>query len=178
MSIVISLISIVIPTNDYEKYNEEYNKITQEYQEKEMTTEVYKEYLAQSSPYLYNMNKETIVLTTIQVVITIIYFIFFQYKMKGQTIGKKIFKIKVVENNSTPSLKAIILRTVIIDSILSGILGIIILYILNKDNYYLGYLLISTVEVIFAFASALFILYRKDKQGLHDMMANTKVIEE
>lgn len=179
LTIVVSLIStVVIPTKNYEKYSEEYEKITQEYQEKEMTLEVYKEYLATSSKSLYNMNKSSVLTTALQVVMSIGYFIFFQYKMKGQTIGKKIVKIKVVENNTNPSLKAMILRTVIVDSILSGILGILIIYILNKDNYYLGYLLISSVELIFAFSSALFILYRKDKQGLHDMMANTKVIEE
>ncbi len=178
ITFVVSLISLAIPNDNYKEYSEEYTKLTKEYQESEMTIENYKEYIKSSSSILYNMNKSNIIVTGIQVVLTISYFIVFQYKMNGQTIGKKIFKIKVTENGSSPSLNAIIKRTLIVDSILSGILGILILYILNKDNYYLGYLLISSVETIFAFASALFILYRKDKIGLHDMMANTKVVEE
>ena len=65
-----------------------------------------------------------------------------------------------------------------INSIFSGTLGIILLYILNKDNYYMGYSLISSIEMLFIFISALFILYRKDKLGLHDIIAKTEVIEE
>ena len=105
-------------------------------------------------------------------------FIVFQYLNKGQTLGKKLLKIKVKEKGENPSLKSIIIRTVMINNIFSGLLYIILLYILNKKTYYLGYSIVYVIETLFIITSIMFVLYRKDKQGLHDMIAKTEVIEE
>ena len=122
--------------------------------------------------------KKQIAVTTITVSLSIAYFIVFQYLNKGQTIGKKLLGLKVVEEGNNPSLKSMILRTIIIDSIFSGIVGIILLYVLNKNIYYTGYYILSFFELAFVFISALLILYRKDKKGLHDLIAHTEVIDE
>lgn len=137
----------------------------------------YSKFIEEVSAITYDYNESILLTSIIKIVITIAYFIGLQYYLKGQTIGKKILKIKVVENNKEPSLKAIILRTIIIDSILTSIIGVLLLYLTNKNNYYMAYLFVSMIELMFTFTSSLFILYRKDKIGLHDMMANTKVIE-
>lgn len=137
----------------------------------------YSKFIEEVSAITYDYNKSILLTSIIKIVITIAYFIGLQYYLKGQTIGKKLLKIKVVENNKEPSLKAIILRTIIIDSILTSIIGVLLLYLTNKNNYYMAYLFVSMIELMFTFTSSLFILYRKDKIGLHDMMANTKVIE-
>lgn len=137
----------------------------------------YSKFIEEVSVIAYDYNKSILLTTIIKIVITIAYFIGLQYYLKGQTLGKKVLKIKVVENDKEPSLKAIILRTIIIDSILTSIIGVLLLYLTNKNNYYMAYLFVSMIELMFTFTSSLFILYRKDKIGLHDMMANTKVIE-
>ena len=82
------------------------------------------------------------------------------------------------EKGKAPSLKSIILRTIIIDSIFSGFCAIVLVYLLNRNNYYQVYSVISWIEMIFVFVSAGFILYRKDKLGLHDIIAHTEVIDE
>ena len=38
--------------------------------------------------------------------------------------------------------------------------------------------ILNIIESIFVIVSALMILYRKDKRGLHDMMAGTSVIKD
>lgn len=198
LSLIISIITLPISTKETKKYNDELNKIIEKYNissstettkdeiteeeipktnQQETTEFNYTKFIKEIAPLEYDISKSSVISTIIQIVITIAYFIGLQYYMKGQTIGKKILKIKVVENNKEPSLKAIILRTIIVDSILTNIIGVLLLYIINRDSYYMAFLFVSMIELMFTFTSALFILYRKDKIGLHDMMANTKVIE-
>ena len=145
------------------------------YATQEITTEEYTEQLA---PIIYEMQKSSVVISGVTVLLSIAYFIVFQYLNKGQTLGKKLLGLRVQEKGKDPSLKSMIIRTVIIDSILSGILGIVLIYILNKKTYYIGYEIVSTLETIFIFVSVMFVLYRKDKRGLHDMLAHTEVIDE
>ena len=176
--IVTLIASIVAGGFTSKKYEEAFNKAQEleiKYLEQEIT---FKEYFKQSSPIYYDMEKSSIVVSIITLASSIAYFIVFQYLNKGQTIGKKLLKIRVQENGEEPSLKAMIIRTIIVDSILSATLGIILLYILNKKTYYLGYNIVSIIELIFVFITAMFILYKKDKRGLHDIMAHTEVIDE
>ena len=116
----------------------------------------------------------------ISCVITIGYYIVFTYLNKGQSIGKKLLKIKIVdkETKEAPSIKAIILRSIIIYSIISGLFNIIFINLLNKNIYFIGYNFLATIEEILIIVSAFMILYRKDKRGLQDIIAKTEVIEE
>ena len=175
VSIIAGIISSGFTNSKYEKSVEEYEILTEKYVAQEITSD---EYMTEYGKLIYDMQKSSVVVSVVTISATIAYFIVFQYLNKGQTIGKKLLKLKVKEKENNPSLKAIIIRTIMINSIFSGTLGIILLYILNKDNYYMGYSLISSIEMLFIFISALFILYRKDKLGLHDIIAKTEVIEE
>lgn len=175
LTIITSIISTGFTSTTYEKTLEKYEDLTLKYSTQEITIEEYNE---QVGPLYYDLQKSSVAVSIITVALSIAYFIVFQYLNKGQTIGKKILGLRVQENGKDPSLKSIIIRTVIVDSILSGTLAIILLYALNKNNYYSVYNIVSTVEMIFVFITALFILYRKDKKGLHDVIAHTEVINE
>ena len=138
--------------------------------------EYYKEY----SNLLYDYQKENILQSGISVALTIAYYVVFQYMNKGQTIGKKLLKIQVVDkdtNKPIPIMKGL-LRTFIILSILSGTLNILFLYIFNSNKYIISYSVILMIEAIFVLISTMFVLYRKDRRGLHDMISNTIVVKE
>jgi len=175
VSIIVSLISSGISNSEYKKAYTEYEDIMNKYAEQEITTD---EYLNQMKPVIYDIQKSSTLVSSMSLIFTIIYFVVFQYLNKGQTLGKKILGLKVVENGKEPSLKAIILRTIFISSIFSSFFAIVLVYVLNSNNYYTVYSIISYMEMAFIFISALFILYRKDKLGLHDMIAHTEVIDE
>ena len=87
----------------------------------------------------------------ISIALTIAYYVVFQYMNKGQTIGKKMLNIRVVDKDTKKPISIIkgLLRSVIVLSILSGTLGIIFLYILNKDIYFVSYYIILFIELIF-----------------------------
>lgn len=175
LTLIIGVLSSVVSNKQYEKASEEYMRLQESYMKQEINIT---EYQNDIKPLVYDMQKSSVTINTVSVLLSIAYFIVFQYLNRGQTIGKKLMRIKITENNKEPSLKAMVIRTIIINSILTGILNIVLVYLLNKNTYYTGYQIVSYIELAFAFISALFIIYRKDKLGLHDIIAKTEVIEE
>lgn len=143
----------------------------------EITTE---EYLEEYQGALYDYQKENVLKSSISVALTIAYIVVFQYMNKGQTIGKKLLKIRIVDKDTENPVSILrgLLRSFIVYSILSSFLCIIFSYILNKNNYFIGYSTLLILEGIFTLTTIMFVLYRNDGRGLHDMMANTKVIKE
>lgn len=138
------------------------------------------EYLEEYQELLYDYQKENVLETGVSLALTIAYYVVFQYMNKGQTLGKKLLNIKVVDKTTEKPISILkgLLRSFLIMSILSGILGIIFLYIFNKDTYFMSYSIFLFIEGIFVITSILFMLYKKDGRGLHDMMANTIVVKD
>lgn len=127
----------------------------------------------------YDYQKATVLQNSISVVIYILYFIIFQFLYKGQTLGKKLLKIRVVtKEEKQPSLGDFVVRGIIVEGILATFLSLIAIVVLSKDNYLTIYTWLSMLSSTFIVASALMVLYRKDRRGLHDMMAKTIVIKE
>ena len=48
----------------------------------------------------------------------------------------------------------------------------------NKNIYYVGTFTVEIIQYIFVFVTAIMILSRKDKRGLHDLIINTQVVKE
>lgn len=103
------------------------------------------------------------------------------YVYCGQTIGKKLMKLKIVNNNyENVSAKQIFLRQVIIILFIEGsiyttshilyqLINIISGYnVLNICNYFGIFMTILSIGCIFLF---------KSKRALHDIIANTLVVD-
>jgi len=175
ITIIVSIVSSGISTSKQEEILKQQNEIMNNYMAQEITIE---QYINEIGKVSYDLQKANVIPSTITLVLSIAYFVVFQYLNKGQTLGKKMLGLKVQEKGKEPSLKSIIIRTFIVDSIFSTLFAITLVYILNKNNYYNVYSIISSIESIFIFITAMFILYRKDKLGLHDILAHTEVIDE
>lgn len=179
-ALIISFIFYIICLG-FGNYTDNSKKIMEELDNKLVngliTTE---EYIEQYKDVLYDYQKANVLQSVISVALTIAYYVVFQYMNKGQTLGKKLLKIKVVDKDTKEPISILkgLLRSFIILSILSGTLSILFLYILNRNNYFIGYSVILFLEGIFTLTSIILVLYRKDGRGLHDMMANTIVVKE
>lgn len=179
-SLIISLIFYIICLG-FGNYTSSTEKLMEELDEKLISNEITTEkYFEEYQDLLYDYQKENILQSTISVALTIAYYVIFQYMNKGQTIGKKILKLRVVDKDSQKPISILkgLLRSFIVFSILSGTLCILFLYLLNQKYYFIGYGTILTLEGIFTLTTIMCVLYRKDSRGLHDMMANTIVIKE
>ena len=139
-----------------------------------------KEFFEEYQSLLYDYQKENILQSGISVALTIAYYVVFQYMNKGQTIGKKLLNIKVVDKDTKKPISILkgLLRSMVVLSILSGTLGIALLYVVNKSSYFLSYSIFISLECIFTLITMMFVLYKKDSRGLHDLMANTIVLKE
>lgn len=170
-----SVISVFIPNkgSDIEK---EMTVLLEEYTNGEIDAQVY---LDKYSNLTYQYQKENWVLSLVSVSLSLIYYVVFAWYNNGQTIAKKLMNIKVVDNKTgnKPSFIQMFLRNMVIYSLLSGIVMLVLLFVSGKIFVY-TYIGFAIIELLFVILTVMFVLYRKDKRGLHDMMSGTKVIKE
>lgn len=127
----------------------------------------------------YDLSKLSLPITIVSLVINVIYFLGFQYLNNGQTIGKKLFKLRVVDkDNKKPSFGQMTIRSGIINSLFTSLLIIILLVTLNKANYMKFSEYVQLIDLGLIFVSIIMILMNENKQGLHDKLAKTYVISE
>lgn len=118
-------------------------------------------------------------------IFTFIYFVIFQWWNKGQTLGKKLFKLKVVDDNEeNPNIFKYILRTLFNgSSLIMGVnfillIRLIFLFIggIGTNTFYNIYLGTQYAAYIFELVFIVVYLVNKKNKGLDDIIAGTKVI--
>lgn len=127
--------------------------------------------------YVYILNKEGIYNSIITLVCTLLYFGVIQYFLKGQTIGKKLLKLKVVSSSDKKiNILNYLLRSLIVNDVFLNTIGLIFLAFASKNIYQQAtntlQVLVSIIEAIIIFL----VLTREDGRGLHDLLCHTKVI--
>ena len=86
-------------------------------------------------------------------------------------------KIKVVSaNDSELTINNFVIRALIINEICVTILSTGILLFAKSTIYYYSDLGLNFVQIAIMVASLFMVLYRKDGRGIHDLLANTKVV--
>lgn len=162
-----------------EEYNTKYNevvRVNEQFQNNEISSEEFNEAIIPIAYDLYRLNSSYVIVSTI---CFIGYFVIFQYLYKGQTVGKKLFKLKVVSTNDKPlTIANYLVRALVLYNILIPIIELIIVFTMKQDNYYGLYQNINLVSYIIMYITLFFMLVRADGRGLHDILANTIVEEE
>lgn len=177
--LLVSMLSGVIAvfvTNEID-YDETYGRIynvTKAYSEKELTID---EYNNEVMDINYDINQKTVSVTIVTVAVSILYYIVFAYACDGQTLGKKIVKIKVVsKSNEKASISSLMIRSMLIDMILVNALNVILILTLSKENYISIYDIVNYASSFILLGSAIFMMYRDDGKGIHDLVAGTVVV--
>lgn len=175
ISFVSLLLTYFVPTSEnYNKLNKEFETLTIDYRNQEVTME---EYLEKGTDINYQLNKEGVPQTIVSTVLSIIYFVVLTYFMNGETLGKKLMKIKITSNNDKKlTMNNYLIRALVIDSVLMNIITIITILLFSKDVYLTSYNIISYVFSFVYIVSLAMILFSKNGRGLQDILANTKVI--
>lgn len=160
--------------NDYNNFV----NTTEEYLETITTSgssEIDDDYVYQ---YSYDISKSTVALTTMKCGLAFLYFGVVAYLCNGQTLGKKIFKIKVVaSDNQKLNPNLFMLRTLIITNTIPTMIEIICTMYLSKSNWLLVYNITSYISEFIIFIILGFMIFRDDEKGLHDLICKTTVIE-
>ena len=161
---------------NYEKYNEVY----EEYVDivNDLDTNEYLTFIESNNYKLvnYNLSKYSISLICINLIVYILYFGVFQFWNKGQTLGKKIMKIKLVSKKDNLKLWQCLLRTVILYGVLFELIRVFAIIFVSVDSYYVINNVLSIANSFLFYAIVLCILFRKDGRGLHDILCDTDVV--
>lgn len=178
-SFILSIVFTVITINFNDNSDNISNKLMEtleQYQNNEITMEEYTDSVVDTN---YQLQKSSVPTNALQVVLYVGYFIVFGYLNKGQTVGKKLCKIKVVnKDGNLPSVWNMIVRSLLIYGIFTLLYSIVFVNILDKYIFTYGYMFIDYTIAIFVMIAFFMVLYKKDGRGLHDVIAGTYVIEE
>lgn len=134
-----------------------------------------KTFMTEYSSVFFQLEKQQGAFLITNIIICILYFIVLQY-YTGQTLGKKLFKIKLESNRKHLTMNQMVVRGLLINSILFSIIefGYIIFGSQNTFIYIVG--LLEMIQYTFMIISAFMIMFRKDRLGLHDLICKTRVV--
>lgn len=136
-----------------------------------------KEYFNESSTISYELARKQGVNTLVIIFLNILYFVVYQIKNNGQTLGKQILKIKVVDSsNRDLSMNQMIFRALIINSILLDMISFGVLIFANQSSYFYGVSFLAFIQFCILSVSTFMIMFGKDRRGLHDLVAHTDVV--
>lgn len=108
----------------------------------------------------------------------LLYFVGFQKWNKDQSLGKKIFGLKVVDKEEkSPSIYRYVLRTIFLYNLFVTILIIVLAFILSSKVFLISSIAINIIGYMFLYSNFLVFIFRKDSRAIHDIIAGTKVVE-
>lgn len=177
---IVALVSSIImfpfvDTSSQENLNNSATEVMQKYMSQEIDVETY---VSETMTISYQMARNNGLATLITIVFEILYFIVYQLYNGGQTIGKKFMKIKVESiDGKSLTMNQMIFRALIINSILLEIISFGFMIFASRDVYFYGVGLFEAIQYFVLIISVFMIIYGKNGQGLHDKLANTRVIK-
>lgn len=171
-----TLTTFFVPqSKNSKKLSLEQENITSSFFDKELGA---KEFANRSIEIGYDQAKEEIPVVIIDIAGMLLYFVVFQAYNKGQTIGKKLVKLKVVGNSGKElGLNDYLKRVLIIPPIFCDLLDLILLMFVQKNIYLTSNIVLTVLKNLLLLITGIMVIYRKDNRGLHDLIADTKVIE-
>lgn len=141
------------------------------------------EYISDASNKAYNLAKSQVYVYGWYILFYFLYFVVFAYFTEGQTLGKRIMKLKIVKSDG----KRVGIFNLLLRSITNGtsyflgtniyiILNIIGVLILNGIPF-LGFLIVSNgIGFIVEATNIIMYIFRKDDRCLNDIVSKSKVI--
>lgn len=195
--ILVVMVSTLITSNkyidiNYSKYQKVYNEYKTCYDEYESLLKDSKEekldekesdkldkYEEKLNNYSYRLSKLSFVPRFMGIILSLFYFVVLQFYFNGQTLGKKIMKLRVVSNdNKNINIFSFLIRSLIVNETFISSLNLICILFLSKNVYFtyskVIYFVTYFIEILIVFT----IIFSKDNRGIHDILANTKVIDE
>ncbi len=159
------------------KYYEDSKLSKKEYKKLESETEL--DYQKKYEDLAYKIAKNSSISSAIYIIVTILYFGIFNLITDGQTLGKKLFKLKIVSSvsdDSKPNIVSYLIRSVLLYNTIYYLVSLIGIYTLNKENYYLVTNIVYQIQYYIQIIIICMVMLRTDGRGLHDILAKTKVI--
>lgn len=182
ISFFVSLIaSSGVFANSMDKYQDANTRLEEKYKEilnTEDIESINEDDLDDMKAIVYDINSFGSLYFSLDLIAIIGYFTVFQFFNKGQTIGKKILKIRVKSKNSdNVDIGTLLLRTVLLYGVIFNIINMIAVEIFKVNTFYNIYIISNLLKEIILLSIFFMIIFRKDEKGLHDILTKTEVVE-
>lgn len=176
VSLIFSVLTMLIKeSNNLINLNNQLNTISENFINKTITM---KEYFNQYSSIEYLISKEMFLQNLFSLILMIGYFVILPYYYKGQTIGKKMLKIKIVKEDDKLTINDLALRSLLANGIAMTFIELALIFLIKDTAYFITISILSFVQFLLVITSVFMILYRKDKKALHDIVCKTLVVDE
>lgn len=135
-------------------------------------------YIMRYAQIMQDLDKERILVNILNCIFIMIYFVIIPYFFDGQTVGKKIMKLKVVRRDGELlMLNDLIIRNLIINGLGFLLISLCLLYIVPSIAYLILTIILGILQIILVLISVFMVIYRRDNRGLHDVISNTGVVK-
>lgn len=175
--VIANLITMFIPISEKtQDYYKELQTTQKKMYDKEIDVKEYTDIVLEDN---YNISKGTVLISLTSIIIYILYFVVYQVYNNGQTVGKKLMKIKVKSITDEPlSINTMLFRALIIYGIAANIINLILILLLKKELYLSISNTISIIQSLIVIISVFMILFSKQKRGIHDIITKTEVVNK
>lgn len=176
VSLIFSVLTMFIKeSNNLINLNNQLNTISENFINKTITM---KEYFNQYSSIEYLISKEMFLQNLFSLILMIGYFVILPYYYNGQTIGKKLMKIKIVKEDDKLTINDLALRSLLSNGIAMTFIELALIFLIKDKAYFITISILSFIQFLLVITSIFMILYRKDKKALHDIVCKTLVVDE
>lgn len=176
VSLIFSFLTIFIKdSSNLVNLNNELNTISENYLNQTITMS---EYINQVASTQYLINREMFLQNLFSLVLMMGYFIVLPYYYNGQTLGKKLMKIKIVKENGKLGINDLVLRGLIANGILVTLIELSLTFLFKDTPYFISISIFDFIQFLLVIISTFMILYKKDKKSLHDLVCKTLVVDE
>lgn len=155
--------------------NNEVREVNEQLLEKEITSE---NYIYRYAELNYQIDKMEVIDNILNSLYIILLFVYVPFILKGQTLGMKLTKIRIVKDDGLEAtLNDYLFRSILIYSLGHLFITLAVIYILPSFVYFTISSSLLFLEFLLVFISVFMILYRHDRKGIHDILTRTKVIK-
>lgn len=155
--------------------NNEVREVNEQLLEKEITSE---NYIYRYAELNYQIDKMEVIDNILNSLYIILLFVYVPFILKGQTLGMKLTKIRIVKDDGLEAnLNDYLFRSILIYSLGHLFITLAVIYVLPSFVYFTISSSLLFLEFLLVFISVFMILYRHDRKGIHDILTRTKVIK-
>ncbi len=174
MLFVTTLLTLIIQISYINPNYEEYLKYNNEYTNLILDDGSTNEEINQVS---FDLAKNGVVYFVVEILIIAGYFVYFQKYTGGQTLGKKLLKLKVQNNDGTDiSVKSLLIKAILLYGTIITIFNLLTIYFIDENTYYILNLITSNAAGLILWISAFMIIFKTDHKGLHDIISKSEVV--
>ena len=168
----------LILRDEYEKVSSEYLDAIEDDPEQGELDTLNSEYTEYAVETIYRQSKLSIYDNSIMLVLMIIYYVVFAYIFEGETVGKRVFHIKIESKDGNKiKIWQLFIRTVVLFGMPFTILNMVLPFIVDANQYAVFSLISNMLSGILSLSIIITFFIRADKRSIHDIIGKTVVTE-